>query len=203
VTAHWAQHFRNLVIPGEATFVAGMPFDHARNFGCQMLLGSRREWLLFLDSDVCPPADAVLRLLAHDKPFISGLYCRRSVPHGVPVCMRNYQWVTELPGPGEDPVIEVDFVGAGMLLIHRSVLERLQSLPHPPGKPWFHWRVDLAGHVPHGEGISEDFWLCRRVKDELGITPLVDTSVRCMHMGYAEAGFGTFYPVGATPRLAA
>ena len=39
VTTTWAMAFRNLIIPnGTFTFVSGMPFDHARNSGCQKLL---------------------------------------------------------------------------------------------------------------------------------------------------------------------
>jgi hypothetical protein len=200
VTSHWAKHFRNLQIPGPPPeFLSGMPFDHARNAGCQALLSSRREWLFFLDSDVCPPPDAVHRLLAHNKPVISGVYHRRSPPHGVPVMMRNYQWVTELPAANEPQLIEVDFVGAGCLLIHRSVLEALAQRPHPPGKPWFHWRVDLDTSVPLGEAVSEDFSFCQRVRRELGIPILVDCSVRCLHIGTAEASHGSLLPAGSTP----
>lgn len=200
----WATGFRKLIIPGpEPITIAGLPFDHARNMACEAILQRGCEYLFFLDSDVVPPPDAVLRLIRRNKPLISGMYCRRSPPHAVPVMMRDHQWITELPDPiVGDPVIEVDLVGAGCMLIHRTVLERLQPQRNRPGKRWFDWTSDLNGHVPPGHALSEDFSFCRRVRQELGIPVLVDTSIRCWHVGLAEAGYGTFMPVGSTPAMA-
>lgn len=196
VSIAWAVNFRRLAIPGpDPILIAGLPFDHARNAGTQMALERGAEWVFHLDSDVLPPPDAVHRLLAHNRPFISGMYCRRSPPHAVPVMMRNHQWVTELPADPVQPLIEVELVGAGCMLIHRSVFEKLP--PHRPGKPWFDWRVDLQGHVPVGSALSEDFTLCRAVRQHLGIPVIVDTSVRCGHVGMARADYGSFTPLVA------
>lgn len=202
VTFHWALGLRRLQIPGpEPRGVAGLPFDHARNVGAQWCLDSGAEYLLFIDSDVIPPADAVHRLLRWNKPIISGMYCRRSPPHMLPVMMRDGNWVTDLPADPRNPLVEVELVGAGLLLIHRSVLEAVRKLEHRPGKTWFDWRSDLNGLVPAGEATSEDYTFCRTVRRQLGIPILVDTSIRCLHVGYAEADFGTFLPLGVgSPR---
>lgn len=193
-TIAWSFGLRNLIVPGQIIGLAGMPYDHARNTACQHCLAGGFDWMFFLDSDVIPPRDTVLRLIAHNKPIISGMYCRRSPPHGVPVMIRHGQWVTNFR-PGE--IVEVDLVGAGCLLIHRTVLE---SLPHSrPGKPWFDWRVDLMGIDPEGCALSEDFVFCKNVREKLGIPILVDTSIRCRHVGYAEADLGNFKPCEATP----
>ena len=40
----WALGFRALQIPGSYTCLSGMPFDHARNVGCQKLLELGWEW---------------------------------------------------------------------------------------------------------------------------------------------------------------
>lgn len=151
-----------------------------------------------LDSDVIPPPDTILRLLKHDKPVISGVYCRRSPPHGVPVMIKNGNWVTQFP---TNSVIEVDFVGAGCLLIRRDVLEKLP--PIMPGRHWFSWQVDLKGVVPPGENVSEDFAFNIQCRKKLGIPTLVDTSIQCLHVGLAEASYGKLLPVGSTPRQAA
>lgn len=199
VTFYWSLGLRKLVIPGpEPMGVTGMPFDHARNAGVEHMLRSGSRYLFFLDSDVVPPADAVLRLLRHDAPVISGMYCRRSPPHGVPVMMRDHKWVTDLPGPGQNPVIEVDLVGAGCLLLRRDVLEAMRARPSQrPGKPWFDWRVDLQGHLPPGECLSEDYSFMLSCRRELGVKILVDTSIRCRHLGLAEADYGTYVPAGS------
>ncbi len=198
-TMAWAMGFRKLVVPGpEPLFIAGLPFDHARNAAVEQCLSRGCQYLFFLDSDVVAPPDAILRLIRHDKPIISGMYCRRSPPHAIPVMMRNHQWVTEIPSLGENPVVEVDLVGAGCLLIHRSLLERMaKECPVAPGKTWFHWRSDLHGIAPAGTALSEDYSFNYQVRTRLGIPILVDTSIRCRHIGLGEAQFGQFGPVGS------
>lgn len=193
-TMAWAAGLRNLIIPGTYTFLSGMPYDHARNAAVHQFLASPFEWLFSLDSDVIPPPDAILRLLGRNVPIISGVYHRRSPPHGVPVMIRNSQWVTKYTR-GE--VLEVDLVGAGCLLTHRSVYERIP--PQRPGKPWFDWRVDLKGTgvVPDHECMSEDFSLCMHWKKH-GLKVLVDTSVQCRHAGPAQAIEGAMVPLEAT-----
>ncbi len=193
-TVRWALGIRNLQFPGphHIMCVAGMPFDHARNAVAEQVRGNPDvDYLAFLDSDVVPPPDAFVRLASHRKKVISGVYCRRSPPHGVPVMQRNGTWVTELPQLGREPIIEVDVVGAGLLLIHRSVLE---IPPQRPGKPWFDWRVDMQGHLPPEQCMSEDFTWCRHIKNH-GIPILVDTSIRAHHVGYGQADFGSFLPL--------
>lgn len=200
VNFNWACGLRRLRWPGpfqEPLGVAGMPYDHARNSACMQALDGGATHLFFLDSDVVPPPDAVYRLLKHNKPFISGMYCRRSPPQAVPVMMREHQWVTDLPGPGQDPVVEVDLVGAGCLLISTELLRRCPPQRPEAGKHWFDWRVDMRGL--HPEPLSEDFTLCRYLKRALGVPVLVDTSIRCKHVGYAEADYNVFAPVGSTP----
>ena len=196
-TMAWAYGLANLRIPGQRVGLTGMPYDHARNEACKGCLANGFEWLAFLDSDVVPPSDAFLRLLSHRQPIISGLYCRRSPPHGIPVAIRDGTWVTTYP---KGQVIEVDYVGAGCLLIHRSVLERMQAEPgRPASKRWFDWKVDLAGLVPPGEALSEDFAWCRRAKRDYGYRILLDTSIECKHIGFAEAKYGSFGPLECSP----
>src|SRR5579885_3535544 len=94
-TMKWSAAFKRLIIPGDFFFVpSGMPFDHARNTAVHRFLNSPYEYLFSLDSDVCAPPDTILRLLSYDLPIVSGMYCRRSPPHAVPVMIKNGQWVT-------------------------------------------------------------------------------------------------------------
>lgn len=195
-TIAWAYGLANLILPGQRIGLTGMPYDHARNEACKACLAHGFEWLFFLDSDVIPPRDAIIRLLNHRQPIISGMYCRRSPPHSVPVCMRNGTWVTQFQ---RGSIIEVEFVGAGCLLIHRSVLERMQPNPARPGKRWFDWKVDLVEHVPPGHALSEDYAWCKRAREEYGYKVLVDTSIECKHIGFAEAKLGTFTPLECNP----
>ncbi len=198
-TVAWSFGLRNLIVPGREELrqwspfmpLAGFTYDMARNVACKTALGLGAQWVFFYDSDIIPPRNSLLRLLAHRQPIISGVYYRRSPPHGLPVMIRNgVGWITDyIPGS----VIEVDLVGAGCLLIHRSVLENLPE--HRPGKPYFDWRVDLQGLIPNGEALSEDFTFCRAAQQKLGIKILVDTSIECFHAGCAEAVRGEMRPL--------
>lgn len=181
-TIPWAFGLRELEIPGPVVGVSGMPFDHARNAGAMMCLDGGFDWLFFLDSDVVPPWDAVPRLMKHRLPIVSGMYCRRSPPAGVPVMMRQGQWVTGGFKPGD--LVEVETVGAGCLLIHNSVLRALP--PQRPGKHWFDWRVDMVSIQDGKPPQSEDFTFCLHAKNH-GYKVYVDSSVQCRHLGYSEA----------------
>ena len=188
----WAFGLRNLQIPGAITGLSGMPFDHARNTGCQKLLELGWEWLFFLDDDVIPPPDAVMRLLNHKKPIVSGLYYRRYEPI-VPVMLRDSeygpQWIREFNAP---ELIEVDYVGAGCLLIHRDVLNSLQPLS--ARCRWFEWRCDRTD-LPHLERTSEDFTFCKHARNH-GYKIYVDTGIQCRHAGFGESSIGgTFKPL--------
>lgn len=175
-----------------------MPYDHARNAACQQALNCGADWLFFLDSDVIPPRDAVLRLMAHRQPIISGVYARRSPPVSLPVMIKDGRWVTDYQ-PGA--IIEVDVVGAGCLLIHRSVLERFLSNPIGAnrGKGWFDWRVDMAHLLPPGEAMSEDFCFCLHARRAFGYKILVDTSIVCRHVGHCQSLPGRFEALDCAP----
>ncbi len=192
VTLAWSFGLRNLHVPGTFLPLSGMPYDMARNQGVHAMLSNGFEYVFMLDSDVIPPNDAVLRLLNHNVPIVSGMYCRRSPPHGVPVAIKDGKWITELPGPGRNPIMEVDVVGAGCLLVHRSVFETMP--PSRAGKKWFDWRVDSPELFPQGEAMSEDFTWCLNAR-RAGYKVLLDTSIRCRHVGYSQADFGSMLPL--------
>lgn len=181
VTTAWASGFRNLSIPGTYTFLSGMPFDHARNTGCLKVLELDFEYLFFLDDDVIPPWNAIHTLMSHKQPIVSGVYYRRNPPI-CPVMLRETAegrtWVTEFYAPD---LIDVDYVGAGCLLIHRDVLIKM-------GKNWFDWRCDRED-IPPTERMSEDFSFCYEAR-KLGYKIKVDTSVQCRHIGLGESRVG-------------
>jgi len=186
VTTKWAIGFRQLQFPGTATFLTGMPFDHARNSACENVLSSLFSWLFFLDDDIVCPPDTVLRLMAHKKDIISGLYFRRSPPLA-PVMMKldgeKASFITQFQ-PGE--IVEADFVGAGCLLIHRRVLEKVKY-------PWFDWRVDRKD-LKGNKRCSEDFAFCESAR-EAGFKIYVDTSIQCDHCGLLKSNGSGYNPL--------
>lgn len=157
----------NLEVEEDNSFIAGSTIVH--NCG-------------FLDSDVIPPPDAYIRLMAHRLPIVSGVYHRRSHPVGVPVMIKNGTWYAGYP---KNSLVEVDLVGAGLMVIHRSVLTSIPPLDPDLGRNWFSWRVDRGHKLPPGEGLSEDFAYnlhCRRH----GYKIIVDTSIISKHVGNME-----------------
>lgn len=193
VTYSWAIGIRNLILPnGQFIGLSGMPYDMARNSACMRALECGASHIFFIDSDVIAPPDTVLRLLAHNAPVVSGMYCRRSPPAGVPVAIKDGKWLTDFK---QGSTVEVDFVGAGCLLIRRDVLEQLP--PSSAGRHWFHWRVDMRGAnvFPDNACMSEDFVFCQNVREKLGHRILLDTSIVARHIGLAQATFGSFVPL--------
>lgn len=196
-TIAWAIAFRNLrPFADQMPFLpmAGKPYDDGRNSCVKAFLESDYQHLFFLDTDVTPPSDCVSRLLAHNLPIVSGLYHRRSPPHSLPVMIKNGSWYVNHP-PG---LVEVDLVGAGCLLVHRSVYERVP--PQRPGKSWYDWRIDLKDLDPPivepDSCLSEDFSWNRHVRKH-GYKIMVDTTIDCGHVGLGEARRGTFLPAEA------
>jgi hypothetical protein len=195
VATKWAMGFRNLVLGdrgGEGsniTFEQGAPYDVMRNRACEKALLLGHQWIMFLDDDVVPPADAFARLVAHGADVISGLYYRRNPPI-CPVAMifqdGTPTWVTSWNPPGA--TVEVDLVGAGCLLIHRRVLERTP-------RPWFEWETDKPEHAGKIGTMSEDFAFCVHAK-KAGFRIYLDTSVHCEHIGLgaSNAADGSYRP---------
>lgn len=191
VSTSWALGLRKMEIPGHILALAGLPFDHARNKAVQSAIDMGADWVFFLDSDVIAPPDCIPRLMSHQQPIVSGVYCRRSSPAGVPVMLKDGKWIEELPS--QPSLMEVDLVGAGCLLIHTSVLRQMQ--PSREGKHWFDWRADMHNILPDGTCMSEDFVFCLNAKQNHGIPILVDTSVTCQHVGLFAAEYRDIKPM--------
>lgn len=151
-----------------------MEIAHARNLLAQKFLeNADATHLLFWDDDVLPPSDGLMRLLAHDQPIVSGFYTSRALPMR-PIAYRRdavrqrYEHVDTLT----DGLQAVDGVGCGFLLIQRSVFERIEP-------PWFQYLCE-PGDL--NASLSEDLFFCERAR-AAGIPILLDTSVRCGHIG--------------------
>lgn len=179
VTMEWAIAFRNLILPCPTMYGVerGRPIDVSRNEIVANALKSPVTHIFFLDSDVIPPPNALVRLLSHDLPIVSGLYWSK---YGFPFVMREGKDGLFEPMKRVEfgKLIEVDAIPMGCALIKREVFERM-------GWPWFKMEV---GKEPLG--VSEDYWFCKRAR-ELGYKIYVDTGVLCGHVTLAKFdGYG-------------
>ncbi|MCK5385621.1 MAG: hypothetical protein KAJ39_00420 [Gammaproteobacteria bacterium] len=196
----WAIGLSNLQKPPMTalSLSKGTPWDIARNTIVRDARANNSTHVFFLDTDVVPPPDALMKLIAHNQPVMSGLYyCRHrtdvdvsSLPVAVPPVPAMWQdngagayapivsWV--------DPMVGCAVVGAGCLLVNMSVFDKLDKDLGRDGN-YFKW---TAGHEKNEEfcehlpGVSEDFFFCRLVR-QIGLQILVDTSIKCNHMAMA------------------
>lgn len=165
--------------------------DLSRNILTALALKDKCEWIFFLDTDIIPPLDVIPRLITHNLPIVTGLYWRRydklepciyKMPAaGVPVPFDN----SELQHG--NLLIEVEACGAGCMLIHSSVFEKMIptveefdiSEPVTGKKLTCHkwWEYIVHSNV----NLSEDIVLASRVKG-LGYKIYADISLRCGHL---------------------
>lgn len=178
-------------IGGVISSTAGPLIALARNNLVQQFLASNMEWLCMIDTDIVFAPDAIDRLFAEvdgsPYPVISALYYvfddkgKKSAAvysttrdDGVldfkTVDVENYL----------DKVARVEAVGAGFLLAHRRVFEKIQKLDG--GDPsWF------REVVIDGRDFGEDMAFCVRAISA-GIEIYVHTGVRVGHIKSAMLG---------------
>ena len=180
VTTEFALRLRELILPPESIilFNRGRPLDACRNILAEE--GSKvAEWIVFLDSDVIPPKDFVLKLLRHRLPIVSGLYRAKK---------KNFLWSAWIKKDNKiqqvssftKGLFEAYYIGMGLCLIHKDVFKLLKK--SNPKLPYFLWTKDTCLDIPsHYKELSEDFFFCERVRTELKMKIFVDTEVIAHH----------------------
>lgn len=139
-------------------------------------LGFDADWLLWLDSDMRFPKDALVRLLAHREAIVGVNYATRKLPVGFTALKREGEWLaTRESSAGLE---EVESLGFGCVLM--DLRRVVPALGEPP---WF--RNDFEP-TPDGKlrPVGEDFFFCRRAR-EGGLRLFVDhdLSKLCAHVG--------------------
>lgn len=184
--------------------------NRARNTLTEMFLRTDYEFLLFIDADQGFNADAVLRMIDEDLDIVGA---------AVPMKAINWQRVENAVKDGktdlanhsaiynvnltpdqkkqlkENPadIVEVKYIGTGLMLIKRNVLETLKEQVGS-------YRSDQStiGSIKKGEAIydfwktmvdpeserllSEDYYFCKLWKD-LGGKVYLAPYVKVMHVG--------------------
>lgn len=132
--------------------------------------------ILFIDTDMRFPKDAVERLMAHDKPIVAANYATRRMPVKTVAFKTEGAWdcvYTTDDSVGLEPV---SAVGMGLMLIKREVFEKLTL-------PWF-----IIGYSPKtAEFSGEDIFFCRQAR-KAGYDILIDhdLSKEVKHIGSFE-----------------
>lgn len=162
--------------------VKTFPVDFARNWAVNHFLKAEPykdiEWMGWLDIDMTFPKEAFNMLLddciANNRKVMTAVYYKRNFENQV-VGWR-YGPNHEVIEPVLDgSVQEVEVMGMGCCVIHRSVLEKI-------GYPWFKYG-------PLHEDVTtlstEDIQLCERCK-EIGERIYIHTGITCGHLMTVE-----------------
>jgi hypothetical protein len=147
------------------------PIHCARNNMARAALEFEAEFLLFVDSDMHFEADALGRLMAHDVGVVGGLSVKTIAPYWVNASI----WDDENPKPIQDweegALIDYcDGAGAGFMLIKTSIFRALSQ-------PYFY-----PFQNKHGLDMGEDYYFCKKVREELREKIYVDTSLWIGHV---------------------
>jgi hypothetical protein len=102
--------------------------DINRNTVLSGFLPGKADWIFWIDDDTVPPVGVVHALLQKQRDFICGLYFLPKPPHNPIAYMRQSDGAyTPLWDYPEGALKQVDSVGMGCTLIHRSVYEKIRE----------------------------------------------------------------------------
>jgi len=162
--------------------VKTFPVDFARNWAAKRFLETKAyescEWMGWLDIDMTFPKDMFNIMIADAKKIgakvMSAVYFKRNFHNEV------VGWRYDHLGKMSEPVLdgsiqEVEVIGMGAVIIHRSVLEKV-------GYPWFKYgslHEDVSGLS------TEDIQFCERCK-EVGEKIYMHTGIFCGHLMTVE-----------------
>lgn len=124
--------------------------------------------ILFVDSDMIFPENALSKLLSHDKDIIGTTYHTKGLEKIVTHKIQDKEisineWHGEL--------LKCTGVGTGFIFIKTEVFKKLKQ-------PWFFWESNEKGELVTGE----DVWFCRKAR-EAGYDIWCDISITMGHIG--------------------
>jgi hypothetical protein len=164
------QHSYRQSLVGDVLFSEGALVDEARNHLVRQAFENNPEvtHLMWLDSDILPPADAVERLLAHDRQVVGGIYHQKEHPHHPLVYDLDPYRLVESSFSGGD-LRKVGGLGLGCALVRAEVYQRMSQ----------HYRDIRWYELSHGVGEDVHFFeRCRQI----GVEIWLDPTVRCGHV---------------------
>lgn len=156
----------------------------ARALIVAQFLASEADTLVFIDSDVCWEAGALLRLVDYPVDMVSGIYPQRKDP--INYCVKWDTSKKELVA--ENGLLQVEGVPAGFMKLSRKQLETMvEQYPDtefyvesaPNQKAW----ALFADYRIGKHKMGEDYAFCRRWTD-MGGKVWIDPEIKMGHVGY-------------------
>jgi len=154
------------------------PVAEARSGMVNDALELGAKWILFIDSDMTFPEDALERLMSHDVDIVSGMAVKCSPPFTICSSVTENEWehfypvgTSDCPTPlPEDGLMEISGCGGAFMLVKTEVLKKMEK---PHFSQWFNKR---------GYAIGEDFNFCRKATLEAGAKVYLDTDLDIGHV---------------------
>jgi hypothetical protein len=209
----------------DASSLNGSSVVHwTRNQLLANLIQSKKPWdyVLFMDDDIVPAPDSLIKLLGHGKDII-GAVCTKRIDPPVPN-IRLWEESTgnfkEILDWRDDGLLEVGAVGTGMILLSRHALEQVAEV-------WFDalvekevygisdetaahlrrerlaafdengnaWWFRFLPHIQRGHAeYGEDMSFCLAAARYCGLGIWCDTNVRPGHLGKYPYSVNDFLP---------
>lgn len=155
-------------------FVKGYGCAQARNKCAKEALEYNFDYLMFVDSDVILPDDAMVNMLQGDADIVLGIYPRKNTTTGQTEIFlpgvkdftdRNNLNLADIPNQDR---IAIKGGGLGCALIKCSLFNKLEY-------PYFKYV-----EYDNGATLSEDNYFCWK-SGQIGAKIECDTRVRCQH----------------------
>jgi len=160
----------------------GYNVDQVRNLIADWVVNGF-DYLFSVDSDIAFDSDTLIKLMAHNRDVVSGLYIQRKPgQHILEIYEPNgYGGVVNMPYgklKGRS-LVEIAGCGFGCVLVKAQVM---RTIGYPQFK--YHSAID------HANTISEDNDFCRKAR-EAGFKIWADPSILCRHTGSYTFGIDT------------
>ncbi|AIX16793.1 hypothetical protein Syn7803US13_266 [Synechococcus phage ACG-2014f] len=146
--------------------------------------------LMWIDSDIRFPKEAIISMLFDDKPIMGGFYPKKSLP----IDMAS----SPMPGGEEtEQLFETDYVATGFMLIKREVIEKMQD--SYPERKFFYQGSDeyydlYAPYIdedsPNRLFLTEDYAFCRLAR-KIGYKSYMSKRFTLGHIGVYEFNWNT------------
>ena len=179
-------------------FTAGDAVNRQRNWLVHQFLKSDCTHLLFVDSDTSFRGADIVRMLAADLPVIGCNYPKReynfpaaqggTVAELIDSIAKGSVVTFEPPQPAVRGMIPVAYCGTGLLLIQRSVFERIAALdlvPQIRSNDGGTMHRFFSFEVINGDDLGEDYNFCGLCR-KAGFQVYYDPAASATHMGDHE-----------------
>lgn len=144
--------------------------------------------LMWIDSDIRFPKEAIISMLFDDKPIMGGFYPKKALP----IDMAS----SPMPdGEETEYLFETDYVATGFMLIKREVIEKMQEA-YPERR--FHYQGDdnyydlyspyIDEESPNRLFLTEDYAFCRLAR-KVGYKSYMSKRFTLGHIGVYEFNY--------------